>query len=99
MLGDAVDAETAERYGLANKVVDDAKLATEADALLARLAAGPAMGLAMTKSALDRELSLDLASALEAEAQAQALCMGHPDFKEGFAAFKEKRPLRFKGAP
>ena len=99
MLGDAIDADTALRYGLANRVVDDAALAAEADALLARLAAGPSLGLAMTKGALDRELALDLAGALEAEAQAQALCMGHDDFRAGFAAFTEKRPLRFSGAP
>jgi enoyl-CoA hydratase/carnithine racemase len=44
-------------------------------------------------------MAMDLETALEAEAQAQALCMGHDDFREGYAAFKEKRPLRFKGAP
>jgi enoyl-CoA hydratase/carnithine racemase len=99
MLGEAVDAETAEKWGLANKVIDDAKLGEEAEALLKKLAAGPAMGLAMTKKALNAEMSMDLETALEAEAQAQALCMGHDDFREGYAAFKEKRALRFKGAP
>jgi enoyl-CoA hydratase/carnithine racemase len=99
MLGDAIDAETAERYGLVNRVLEAEALPKEGEAWLARLVAGPRMGLAMTKDALDRELSVDLAAALEAEAQAQALCMGHPDFKEGFKAFVEKRPLRFLGAP
>jgi enoyl-CoA hydratase/carnithine racemase len=99
MLGDAVSAEQAERYGLANRVVADEELPKETEALLERLVAGPRFGLAMTKEALNRELNFDLGAALEAEAQAQALCMGHPDFKEGFAAFSEKRPLRFQGAP
>lgn len=99
LLGDPIDSATAERVGLANRVVDDAALAAEADGLLARLARGPAFGVAMTKRALDRELSLALEDALEQEAQAQALCMGHADFREGYHAFKEKRPLRFAGAP
>ncbi len=99
MLGDVIDSETAERWGLANRVVADADLAKEGDAWLGRLAAGPRMGLGITKDALNREMATSLESALEAEAQAQALCMGHPDFKEGYAAFKEKRPLRFEGAP
>jgi enoyl-CoA hydratase/carnithine racemase len=99
MLGDAVDAETAESYGLVNRVIPDGELAKEAEVFLARLVAGPRLGLAMTKDALNREISMSLESALEAEAQAQALCMTHPDFKEGFSAFMEKRPLRFEGAP
>lgn len=99
MLGESVSAEQAERFGLANRVVPDELLAREGQTWLERLAAGPRMGMAMTKEALNRELSLDLASALEAEAQAQALCMGHPDFQEGYKAFAEKRPLRFQGSP
>lgn len=99
MLGDAVTAEQAERIGLANKVVADAELPHETESVLERLAAGPRMGIAVTKDALNRELAMDLHAALEAEAQAQALCMGHPDFKEGYQAFAEKRPLRFEGAP
>src|SRR5262249_40884820 len=99
LLGDAIDAETAERWGLVNRVFPDADLAREGEAWLTRLVAGPRMGLAITKDALNRELALDLSAALEAEAQAQALCMGHPDFKEGYQAFVEKRPLRFEGAP
>ena len=44
---------------------------------------------------LDRELSVGLAEALEMEAQAQAICMGHPDYREAYDAFVEKRPPRF----
>lgn len=99
MLGDAIYAETAERWGLVNRVYAEADLAKEADAWLARLVSGPRMGLAVTKDAINREMAMSLESALEAEAQAQALCMGHSDFKEGFAAFMEKRPFQFAGAP
>ncbi len=99
MLGDAIDAETAERWGLYNRVFAPEDLAKEAEAWLARLVSGPRMGLGVTKDALNREMAMSLEAALEAEAQAQALCMGHKDFHEGFAAFMEKRPLRFEGAP
>ncbi len=99
MLGDAIDAETAERWGLVNRVFESADLPKEAETWLAKLVAGPRMGLGITKDALNREASMSLEAALEAEAQAQALCMGHPDFKEGYNAFREKRPLRFQGAP
>jgi enoyl-CoA hydratase/carnithine racemase len=55
----------------------------------------------MTKEMLNRELSMDLASAIEAEAQAQALCMRSPDFSEANRAFVEKRPpdFRRRGGP
>lgn len=99
LLGDKVEADAAERMGLLNKVVPDDQLAQEGEAWLERLVQGPRLGLAMTKDALNRELSMDLLGALESEAQAQALCMGHPDFREGYQAFVEKRPLRFQGAP
>jgi len=48
---------------------------------------------------LESEHTMALGEAIEAEAQAQALCMQHPDFAEAHAAFKERRPPRFRGAP
>lgn len=96
MLGDFVDAPTAERWGLLHRVVPRDKLDAESRALAERLAAGPAMALAMTKKMLDQEAHMDLASALEAEAQAQALCMGHPDFKAAYEAFMAKRAPVFE---
>jgi enoyl-CoA hydratase/carnithine racemase len=51
----------------------------------------------MTKTMLDRESAMDLEAALEAEAQAQALCMEHPDYREAYEAFLAKRPPRFGG--
>jgi enoyl-CoA hydratase/carnithine racemase len=97
MLGDFVDAQTAERYGLYHRVVPGEHLAREAGELAARLAAGPAFALGMTKEMLNRELTMDLDTALEAEAQAQAICMLHPDYKEAHAAFLAKRPPSFRG--
>ena len=98
--GDLIDAPTALRIGLVNRVVDTAEdCATLAAAWAARLAAGPAFAHAMTKQMIESEATLGLVDAIEAEAQAQALCMQHGDFAEAHAAFKDKRPPRFAGAP
>ncbi len=95
MLGDFVTAEDAHRYGLYNRVVEPESLAAEAHALAERLASGPGFSIGVTKQMLNRELSVGLAEALEMEAQAQAICMGHPDYREAYDAFVEKRPARF----
>jgi enoyl-CoA hydratase/carnithine racemase len=97
MLGDRVDAPTAERYGLAYRVVPAGRLAEETAALARRLADGPAQALAMTKRMLNNEWGMDLASAIEAEAQAQALLLMAEDHKEFYRAFTEKRPPRWTG--
>lgn len=95
--GDAIDAPTAERYGLFNKVVPPEKVLEEAMAWATRLANGPTFALGMTKELLNEELSQDLRGALDNEARAQAVCMQTKDFKEAFDAFTEKRPARFVG--
>jgi enoyl-CoA hydratase/carnithine racemase len=69
-LGDSVDAATAERIGLFNRVVAPEKLLEEATAWAQRLAAGPAFALGMTKELLNAELGTDLANALDNEARA-----------------------------
>jgi enoyl-CoA hydratase/carnithine racemase len=98
--GDVFDAERASAIGFVNRLVDDGAAARDlAQAWAARLAAGPAFAHAMTKQMLESEACLNLGEAIEAEAQAQALCMQHGDFAEAHAAFKEKRPPRFAGAP
>lgn len=97
MLGDTIDAATAERYGLAYKVVPGDRLAEEARALARRLADGPGQALGMTKRMLNNEWGMDLVSAIEAEAQAQALLLMAEDHKEFYRAFTEKRPPRFTG--
>jgi enoyl-CoA hydratase/carnithine racemase len=99
-LGDVIDAEHAHRIGLVNRIVADGDEAVKvAREWAVRLARGPAFAHAMTKQMIESEQTMALAEAIEAEAQAQALCMQHPDFAEAHAAFGEKRPPRFAGAP
>lgn len=97
MLGDTVDAERAERIGLATRVLPDAELADEAGALARRLAGGPAMAYANTKMLLSRELDMDLGSAIELEAMTQALLMKTADHAEFHAAFTQQRSPRWSG--
>jgi enoyl-CoA hydratase/carnithine racemase len=95
--GDLVDAERALAIGLVHRVVADAAAVVAlAQQWAARLAAGPAFAHAMTKQMIESEVGMTLAQAIEAEAQAQALCMQHPDFAEAHAAFKAKRDPQFK---
>lgn len=97
LFGDRVDAETAERYGLANRVVDDADLMDQTLAWARRLADGPTFALAMTKKLVSRELDMDLHSAIEFEAVAQALLMRGEDHAEFFAAHDGGRAPRWTG--
>lgn len=94
---DSVDAATAERIGLVNRVVAADKLMDEANALAARLAQAAPIVLALAKRALNRALNSNLEDALEFEAQLQSIAGRSADHKEGVAAFVEKRPARFKG--
>jgi enoyl-CoA hydratase/carnithine racemase len=96
MTGDFIDAAEALRIGLYNRVVPVERVQEEALAFAQKLAKGPAFGLEMTKRLLDREASIDLPAALELEAEAQAACMLHPDFREAYQAFVDKRPPRFR---
>ena len=97
MLGDDVDAPTAERYGLANRVVPQEQVLPAAREWAARLAAGPTFSLGVTKMMVNNEWNMDLLSALEAEAQAQALMMMGEDHRAFYEAFKEKRKPEFRG--
>jgi enoyl-CoA hydratase/carnithine racemase len=97
LLGDTIDTARARDLGLFNRVVPPDRLMAESRALAARLAAGPTFALGMTKTLLNRELDLDFAAAIEAEAQGQALCMQTRDFKDAYAAVAAKRPPRFEG--
>jgi enoyl-CoA hydratase/carnithine racemase len=95
--GDMLDAATAERYGLFNKVVPPEKLLDEAMAWATRLAEGPTFALGMTKELLNGELNMDLYGALDTEARAQAVCMQTQDFREAYDAFSNKRAPKFQG--
>ena len=100
LFGDLIDAETALRMGLVNRVTPDAASAVALGREWAqRLARGPAFANAMTKTMIEAEHTMTLDDALEAEAQAQALCMAHEDFKRAYEANKAKQPPQFKGAP
>jgi enoyl-CoA hydratase/carnithine racemase len=98
-LGDIIDAEHAARIGLVNRLADDgdAALAVARD-WAEKLARGPLFAHSMTKQMLESEATMSLADAIEAEAQAQALCMQHPDFHTAHQAFKHKQTPRFQGA-
>jgi enoyl-CoA hydratase/carnithine racemase len=94
--GEVIDAEHAARIGLVNRVVADGEEAVRlAHEWANRLASGPAFAHSMTKQMIESEHEMALGAAIEAEAQAQALCMQHPDFAEAHAAFKDKREPKF----
>lgn len=97
LFGDDVDAPTAERIGLVNRVVPKNQVLPTAQEWAARLASGPTLSNGMTKLMLNNEWTMDLASALESEAQAQALMMMGEDHRAFYEAFKEKRKPDFKG--
>jgi enoyl-CoA hydratase/carnithine racemase len=94
--GDFISAHEAERIGLYNRVVRGHELAAVTSEFASRLAKGPAFALAKTKELLNREFNMTLEAALESEGQAQAICMQHPDFREAYDAFVEKRAANFK---
>jgi len=95
MTGEFIGADEAHRIGLYNRVVPGDELMESAGALAQKLSKGPSFAIEITKDSLNREASMDLAGALEAEAQIQAALMVHPDFRESYDAFVEKRPPRF----
>jgi enoyl-CoA hydratase/carnithine racemase len=97
LLGDTIDMATAERYGLVNKIVPHDDLLSAAQTWAKRLAQGPTLAISMTKHMLNHELSMDLASAIEAEAQAQALMLMGEDHRRFYEAFKAKEKPTFIG--
>jgi enoyl-CoA hydratase/carnithine racemase len=97
MFGDTIDAATAERFGLVNKVVLRDELMSAARQWADRLKQGPAFALAMTKTMINNEWSMDLASAIEAEAHAQALLLMGEDHRRFFEAFRNKQKPEFIG--
>lgn len=97
LLGDSVDAATAERYGLVNRVVPPEEALPAALEWARRLAAGPTAALSMTKRLINNEWNMDLTAALEAEAQAQALMLMGEDHRLFYEAFKEKAAAKFVG--
>jgi enoyl-CoA hydratase/carnithine racemase len=93
--GRSMGAEEAERWGFLNRLADPVEDA--AAELAARLAAGPTFAHAMTKTMLDQEWDMSLGAAIEAEAQAQAICMQTQDFERAYRAFLAKERPSFEG--
>lgn len=95
--GRSMGADEGERWGFYNRLVPAADLLPEAQALAARIAAGPNFGHMMTKTMLVQEWSMSIEQAIEAEAQAQAICMQTADFERAFNAFVAKEKPVFEG--
>ncbi|HEX6126909.1 MAG TPA: enoyl-CoA hydratase-related protein [Pyrinomonadaceae bacterium] len=97
MTGSTIPAARAADIGMINHVVPSGELMNEANSLAAKLAAGPTAAIARVKRMLNATFSNDLRSQLELEANCQLESGRSPDFKEGVAAFFEKRVPNFKG--
>jgi 2-(1,2-epoxy-1,2-dihydrophenyl)acetyl-CoA isomerase len=95
MTGDKLPAEAAERMGLIWAAVDDAALHDQTMALAQRLAAMPVKALAATRRTIDESIMVDYSSALSLEARVQSEMGAQADFREGVAAFLDKRAARF----
>ena len=95
--GRAMTAEEGERWGFYNKIVAAEALEQEALKLAQRIAAGPTFANGVTKTQLNQEWAMGLDQAIEAEAQAQAICMQTEDFERAYRAFVAKQKPVFEG--
>ena len=95
--GRSMSAEEGERWGFFNRIVDATELDAEALTLARSLADGPGFAHMMTKTMLQQEWSMSLGQAIEAEAQAQALCMQTLDFTRAYEAFVARAKPAFEG--
>jgi enoyl-CoA hydratase/carnithine racemase len=95
--GRTLGGEEAERWGFFNRLCDPVSLLVDAQKLAADLAAGPTFANGITKTMLHQEWAMTIEQAIEAEAQAQALCMMTEDFTRAYNAFVAKSRPRFEG--
>ncbi|MEH0075014.1 enoyl-CoA hydratase family protein [Pannonibacter sp. Pt2] len=95
--GRTMSAAEGERWGFFNALHEADKLEEEAMALAARLASGPVFAHGITKTQLNQEWNMGLEQAIEAEAQAQAICMQTQDFARAYHAFVAKQKPVFEG--
>jgi enoyl-CoA hydratase/carnithine racemase len=93
--GEFISAARAYEIGLYNRVVPSDELGALTAEWAKRLSDGPSLGIAMTKRMLRKEQTLSFAEALTQEGWVQAECMKHPDYRESYEAFVEKRPKNF----
>ena len=96
-LGPSLGAKEGERWGFFNRLVAAEALEGEAMAMAARIVQGPTFANSMTKTMLAQEWSMGLEQAIEAEAQAQAICMQGNDFRRAYEAFVAKGKPVFEG--
>jgi enoyl-CoA hydratase/carnithine racemase len=95
--GRSMSAEEGERWGYFNRLVSADALETEALKLAQQIASGPTFAHGITKTQLNQEWSMGLDQAIEAEAQAQAICMQTQDFSRAYHAFVGKERPMFEG--
>jgi enoyl-CoA hydratase/carnithine racemase len=95
--GRFMNADEGERWGFYNRLAEPERLLDDAIALAQELASGPTFAHGITKTQLNQEWSVSLETAIEMEAQAQAICMATNDFRRAFEAFAAKRTPEFKG--
>ncbi len=95
--GRSMGADEGEKWGFFNRIVAAGDLEKEAVKLANQIASGPGFGNMMTKTMLAQEWSMSIEQALEAEAQAQALCMQTQDFERAYRAFVAKEKPIFEG--
>ena len=95
--GRAMSADEGLAWGFFNRIERTDVLLAEAQAFARMLADGPTFAHAMTKKLLHQEWAMDLDAAIEAEAQAQAICMQTRDFHRAFEAFAAKKTPKFEG--
>ena len=95
--GRSMSGEEAQQWGFFNRLCSPDAVLTEAQSLAVELASGPTFAHAMTKRCLHQEWSMSVDEAIEAEAQAQAICMQTEDFKRAYRAFAAKQKPVFEG--
>jgi enoyl-CoA hydratase/carnithine racemase len=95
--GRAMTADEGREWGFFNRLVAASEALPQAQAIARSLADGPTFAHAMTKKLLHQEWAMDLATAIEAEAQAQAICMQTGDFRRAYAAFVARSTPKFEG--
>ena len=95
--GRAMTAQEGLAWGFFNALHDSGDLLVKAQAMAAELAAGPTFAHGMTKTMLSQEWAMTIEQAIEAEAQAQAICMQTQDFRRAYEAFAAKQKPVFGG--
>jgi enoyl-CoA hydratase/carnithine racemase len=97
LTGRSMSADEGHQWGFFNRLCPREQLLDQVLDLAAGLAAGPTFAHMMTKAMLNQEWSMSLEAAIEAEAQAQAVCMQTEDFRRAYRAFLEKKRPEFEG--